>query len=158
MAERNRDEEAAPHGAVPLREQLRRLAEALVVEQQERVAAAVRVVAHGVRHAAAGLEPEQHRLVGRYAEDAAEHIERFSETVRRQRLSQMLSQAEDFARRRPALFPAGAVAGGLVIGRVLAGPVSGATTDGAHERHASRPPEADRAPAHDAAPAMEEVR
>jgi len=140
MAERVRDDDGAPRGAVPLGEQLRRLAEALVQEQQERVAAAVGVVAHGLRHAVAGLAPGERGLVGLYAEEAAAEIERLSETLRRQRLSAMMAQAEDFARRRPALFLAGAVAGGLVLGRVLA--------DSAAESHRqSAPSTGVRAPA-----------
>ncbi len=124
MAERGRDEGEAPSGDVPLREQLRRLAEAMVVQQQQRASAAVRAVAQGLRRAATGLEPEQNGLVGRYAEDAAAQIERFSETLRRQRLSEMLAQAEDFARRRPVLFLAGAAAGGFILGRMLTAPAS----------------------------------
>jgi len=157
MAERNGHEDAAPRAA-PLREQLRRLAEILVIEQQERVAAAVRLLAHSLRRTAADLEPEQHRLVGRYAEDAAAQFERFSETVRQQRLSGLMAQAERLARRQPALFLAGAAAAGFVLGRVLAAPARGnargyAMTGGELDPHAGYPPAA--APARDAAAVME---
>ena len=153
MAERDREEDAPPRGTASLREQLHRLAEALVVEQQERVAAAAGAVAHGLRHAAGRLEPEHQQLVGRYAEDAAAQIERFSETVRRQRLSEVLAQAEGFARRRPGLFLAGAVAGGFVLGRVLSAPASRA---GAGAKP-SKPSADASVAAHDIAQAMEEV-
>jgi len=57
-----------------------------------------------------------------YADRAAAQIDRLSETVRSRQFGEMVTDAEDFARRQPALFIAVAVAAGFVIGRLLARP------------------------------------
>lgn len=105
-----------------LSEQMRDAAESLLDEQKDRMASAVHGVADMLRRTADTLERENNAAAAHYADRAAAQIDRFSETVRNRQLGEMVATAEDFARRQPALFIAGAVAAGFVIGRLLARP------------------------------------
>jgi uncharacterized protein YukE len=105
-----------------LGEQMRGAAGSLLDEQQDRMASAVQGVADMLRRTAETLEREDNATAAHYADQAAAQIDRLSETVRSRRLGEMVTGAEAFARRQPALFIAGAVATGFVIGRLLARP------------------------------------
>jgi ElaB/YqjD/DUF883 family membrane-anchored ribosome-binding protein len=105
-----------------LGEQMRDAAASLLDEQKDRMAAAVQGIADMLRRTADTLERENNATAAHYADRAAAQINRFSETVRSRPFGEMVTGAEDFARRQPALFIAGAVAAGFVIGRLLARP------------------------------------
>jgi ElaB/YqjD/DUF883 family membrane-anchored ribosome-binding protein len=117
--------EAAQRGAVRVGDQVRQAAESLLREQKQRVADAVHGFADALRQAAGTFERDEKRMAARYVDQAAAQIDRFSETMRRQSLQDMLASAEDIARRQPALFLTGAVAIGFVVGRVLSRPSDG---------------------------------
>jgi ElaB/YqjD/DUF883 family membrane-anchored ribosome-binding protein len=119
--------EAVERGAVAVGDQLREAAESLLHEQKERVAEAAHGFADVLRQAAHSFEREQKRMAASYVDQAATQIDRFSETVRRQSLQDMLASAEDIARRQPALFLTGAVAIGFVVGRMLSRSGDGGT-------------------------------
>ncbi len=105
-----------------LSDQMREAAASLLDEQKDRMAAAVHGVADMLRRTADTLERENNATAAHYADRAAAQIDRLSETVRSRQFGEMVTAAEDFARRQPALFIAGAVAAGFVIGRLLARP------------------------------------
>ena len=105
-----------------LGEQMRDAAESLLDEQKERMAMAVQGVADMLRRTADTLERENNATAAGLADRAATQIDRLSETVRNRQLGEMVASTEDFARRQPALFIAGAVAAGFVLGRLLARP------------------------------------
>jgi ElaB/YqjD/DUF883 family membrane-anchored ribosome-binding protein len=105
-----------------LGEQMREAAQSLLDEQKERVAAAVHSIADMLRRTADTLESENNAAAADYAGRAAAQIDRFSATVREREFAEMVASTEAFARRQPALFVAGAVAAGFVIGRLLARP------------------------------------
>jgi ElaB/YqjD/DUF883 family membrane-anchored ribosome-binding protein len=86
------------------------------------MAAAVHGVADMLRRTADTLEHENNAAAARYAGRVAAQIDRFSTVVREREIGEMVASTEDFARRQPALFIAGAVAAGFVIGRLLARP------------------------------------
>src|SRR5690349_15351245 len=113
---------AAQRQVAQLGEQMRDAAESLVVEQKERMAAAVQGVADMLRRTADTLERENNATAAHYAGRVAAQIDRFSTAVREREIGEMVASTEDFARRQPALFIAGAVAAGFVIGRLLARP------------------------------------
>lgn len=120
-----------------LAEQMREAAQSLLDEQKERMAAAVHGVADALRRTADALERENNATAAHYAGRAAAQIDRFSETVRDRQFGEMVASAEDLARRQPALFVAGAVAAGFVIGRLLARPARRdyVTGEGFHAGH-----------------------
>jgi ElaB/YqjD/DUF883 family membrane-anchored ribosome-binding protein len=103
-----------------LGEQMRDAAETLVDEQKERMAVAVQGVADMLRRTADTLERENNATAAHYAGRVAAQIDRFSTTVREREIGEMVASTEAFARRQPALFIAGAVAAGFVLGRLLA--------------------------------------
>jgi ElaB/YqjD/DUF883 family membrane-anchored ribosome-binding protein len=112
----------ARRGAARVGEQLREAAQAALREQKDRAADTVHGLAEALRRTAGSFEREENRAIARYAEQAAAQVDRFSETVRAREIGDLLAEAEDFARRQPSLFLAGAVATGFVIGRILARP------------------------------------
>lgn len=105
-----------------LGEQMRDAAQSLIDEQKERMAAAVHDIADVLRRTADTLERENKVTAAHYAGRVAAQVDRFSATVREREFGEMVASTEDFARRQPALFIAGAVAAGFVIGRLLARP------------------------------------
>jgi ElaB/YqjD/DUF883 family membrane-anchored ribosome-binding protein len=116
---------SASQGAQRFGAQMRDAAQSVLNEQKGRVADVVHGLADALRRTAHTLEHEESPAVARYADQAAAQIDRFSETVRQRELADLLAGTEDFARRRPSLFVAGAVATGFVIGRLLARPSEG---------------------------------
>jgi hypothetical protein len=106
-----------------LGEQMRDAAASLIDEQKERMAMAVHGIADMLRRTADTLERENNATAAHYADRAAAQVDRLSETVRNRELGEMVASTEAFARRQPALFIAGAVAAGFVLGRLLARPV-----------------------------------
>ncbi|HZB92942.1 MAG TPA: hypothetical protein VE397_15955 [Stellaceae bacterium] len=137
---------SARQGAHRFGAQMREAAQSMLDEQKIRVADAVHGLADAFRRAADTLEQEQNRTVARYADQAAAQIDRLSASVRARDVADLLAEAEDFARRQPSLFFAGAVAAGFVIGRLIARPGDGggaargyAMTGGEHAYHAGEP-------------------
>jgi ElaB/YqjD/DUF883 family membrane-anchored ribosome-binding protein len=133
---------SARQGAQRFGAQMRDAAQSVLNEQKGRVADVVHDLAEALRRTADTLEREENPAVARYADQAAAQIDRFSETMRRREFADLLAGTEDFARRRPSLFIAGAVATGFVIGRLLARPSEGdsaprgyAMTGGEHAHH-----------------------
>jgi hypothetical protein len=98
---------------------VRNAAEDMLDERKERAADSVQGVAHALRRTAGDLKGEN-EAIARYAEQAADTVERFSSTVRERRFGDMIADLDDFARRQPTLFLVGAIAAGFVTGRFLA--------------------------------------
>jgi ElaB/YqjD/DUF883 family membrane-anchored ribosome-binding protein len=97
----------------------RSAAESLLEEQKRQVADRVSGVAKALHSAANSLEDSQNTLIARYVEQAAAQVADVSRMVRDRRWNEIAAETEDFARRRPTLFVAGAVAAGLLVGRLL---------------------------------------
>jgi hypothetical protein len=98
---------------------VRSAAEEMLEERKGRAAESVQGVAHALRRTAGDLKGEN-EAIARYAEQAADTVERFSSTVRERRFGDMIADLDDFARRQPTLFLVGAIAAGFVTGRFLA--------------------------------------
>jgi hypothetical protein len=98
---------------------VRNAAEEMLEERKERAAESVHGVADALRRTAGDLKGENETMA-RYAERAAETVERFSSTVRERRLGDMIGELDDLARRQPTLFLVGAIAAGFITGRFLA--------------------------------------
>jgi hypothetical protein len=98
---------------------VRNAAEEMLEERKERAAESVQGVADALRRTAGNLKSEN-ETIARYAEQAAETVARFSDTVRERRLGDMVADLDDFARRQPTLFLVGAVAAGFIAGRFMA--------------------------------------
>lgn len=118
--------EYARGAAAEARQQASRLADeaqqrarSLIEQQKVTAADAVHGWASALRTTARQLEEQEQGMSGRYAEWAADGIDRISRSLREQDLDALVHQVEDFARRQPALFLGGAVALGFLASRFL---------------------------------------
>ncbi len=119
---RERPREAVRARAGSIGEQLRQAGESLLLEQKQRAADAVHAFAEAFRHAAQALHHQQKPLAARYAEQVAERVDGFSRGVRDRDWREAVATAENYARRQPALFLAGAMTLGFLAARLLAPP------------------------------------
>jgi hypothetical protein len=94
-------------------------ATAQLSSQKDRATDGLGSVAQAVRQTTQHLRDNQNDTVARYAEQAAEQIERFSERLRNKDVGELMNDAQQLARRQPALFVGGAFAIGLLGARFL---------------------------------------
>jgi hypothetical protein len=87
--------------------------------QKNRATDGLGTVAHAVRETTQRLRDDNHETVARYAEQAAEQIERFSQGLRNKDVGELMHDAQRLARRQPALFVGGAFTLGLLGARFL---------------------------------------
>jgi hypothetical protein len=104
--------------------------------QKERATNGLGGVAQAVRQTAQPLRDNQQDVIAQYAEKAADQIERLSAQLRDKDVSELVSDAQRFARRQPAVFIGAAFALGIVTARFLKSSGSAATT---HSRGNSTP-------------------
>lgn len=124
--------ERLEQGAVQQAQRVRQTANEKKAELAERV----RRVGSAVRETGERLRDED-RVVGRYADIAAERIERAARYIGDADPRAALQDIERFARRRPAVFFGGAFLVGLALGRFFKSSRGGATTRGRGETYDS---------------------
>ncbi len=76
-------------------------------------------VANAVRQTGQTLRERDQAPIGNVADQAAEQVERAAGYLRGRDANQLLRDAEDFARRQPAIFLGGALAAGWFVARFL---------------------------------------
>jgi hypothetical protein len=92
----------------------------LVTQQKERVAGQLGSLAGALREAGQKLdEKDGDKGFGRYAGRAAEQVDRVSNYLRGHELTDVIRDAETFARRRPDVFLGGTFLAGLLLARFL---------------------------------------
>lgn len=87
--------------------------------QKKRAADGLGEVAQALHETARHLGPSDSSVTARYADMAAEQVERMAQFLRSSDWKDMAGDAERFARRQPALFLGGAMAAGFVLARFL---------------------------------------
>lgn len=90
-----------------------------IEERKSLLAENVGGMANAVRGAAEQFDEHGNAAVADYIHRAADGLERLSETVRSRDLSSLMGDAEEFARRQPAVFIGAGVAVGFVLARFL---------------------------------------
>jgi hypothetical protein len=98
---------------------IRDTAAAQLNSQKDKATQGLGTVASAVRESTQNLRSQQHDVAARYVEQAADQIERFSSRLREKDVMELLSDAQQLARRRPALFVGAAFALGLIGARFL---------------------------------------
>ena len=98
---------------------VRERATAQLATQKDKATDGLGSVARAVRDTTQHLRTNQHETVAQYAEKAADQIERFSQRLKEKDVSELLNDAQQLARRQPALFIGGAFALGLLGARFL---------------------------------------
>jgi hypothetical protein len=99
--------------------QARQQAKAQAASQKERAADSLGSVAQALRQSSQQLREQDRGTLAQYTEKAADQVERFSGSLRNKDVNQLLSEAENFARRQPGVFLGGAFAVGLLAARFL---------------------------------------
>lgn len=106
--------------------------------QKDKATDGLGTVAHAFRETTNKLRSDNHDVVARYAEQAADQIERLSQRLKNKDVGELFNDAQQLARRRPALFVGGAFAVGLLGARFLkssAQPDDEYSTSGVYSRN-----------------------
>jgi len=100
-------------------EQAKQQATSQLESQKRRAVDSLVTVAQALRQTGEQLEQQEQGAVGGYVEQAAERVERVTNHLRSHDVPELLAQTQDFARRQPGLFVAGALALGFLGARFL---------------------------------------
>jgi exonuclease VII large subunit len=106
-------------GTAGIAGRVREQAAAQLSKQKERATDGLGSVADAVRGTTEQLRNNQHDKVAQFAEQAAQQIDRLSERLRNKDVTELLDDAQQLARRRPAMFVGGAFAIGLLGARFM---------------------------------------
>src|SRR5829696_5247772 len=87
--------------------------------QKDRATDGIGSVAQAVRQSTQHLRDNQHDTIAQYVEQAANQLERFSTRLKEKDVSELLRDAQQLAKRRPAVFIGSAFAIGLLGARFL---------------------------------------
>jgi hypothetical protein len=107
------------HEAERLSGEARAKGRALLQDQQHIMADQVGGLAEALQHTAQHLQEQNRGVVAQYAGEAAQGLERFSQTLRERDINTIMGQVEDFARRQPAVFIGSAALLGFLAARFL---------------------------------------
>jgi hypothetical protein len=98
---------------------IRDTAAAQLNSQKDKATQGLGTVASAVRESTQNLRSQQHDVAARYVEQAADQIDRLSARLREKDVAELLNDAQQLARRRPAIFIGAAFAIGLLGARFL---------------------------------------
>lgn len=106
-----------PAGGAGLMDKVKDGAVSQLSTQKDRATDGIGSVVQAVRQSTQQLRDQQHDTIAQYVDQAAAQLERFSKTLKEKNISELLDDAQRFARRNPALFIGGAFAVGLLSAR-----------------------------------------
>lgn len=89
--------------------------------QRDRATDGLGIISQAVRQSTHQLRGEEHHVIARYVERAADQMDLLSEHLRDRDVGDLLGDLQRLARRRPAVFVAGAFALGFIGGRFIKG-------------------------------------
>lgn len=98
---------------------VRETASAQLASQKDRATDGLGSVVQAVRQSTQQLRDQQHDTLAQYVEQAANHLERFSQGLKNKDINELLTDAQQMARRQPALFIGSAFAIGLLGARFI---------------------------------------
>jgi hypothetical protein len=87
--------------------------------QKDRATDGIGSVVDAVRQSTQHLRDNQHDTIAQYVDQAAGQLERWSNQLKEKNVGELLQEAQQLARRRPAVFIGGAFAVGLLGARFL---------------------------------------
>lgn len=111
--------EQAKQKAGEMKDEVRDRAVAAAEEQRPMVAERTDHFASALRSAGETLRQQDEQRFGKFADEAAEQVERFSDRLRREDVPGMVSDLENAGRRNPGKFLGGTFAAGMMLGRFL---------------------------------------
>jgi hypothetical protein len=113
------DQQNNQTGGSGLMDRVREGANTQLSTQKNRATDGIGSVAQAVRQTTQHLRAQQHDTIARYVDQAADQLERVSERLRQKDVGELLQDAQQFARRQPAVFIGSAFAIGLLGARFL---------------------------------------
>ena len=99
-------------------QQVQQLAETNVSSQKQRVSDTLDAVAQTLRDSGEGVRDQQPQIAS-VVDQAAQRVEKFSTFIRDRDVNELVSEAENFARREPLIFLGGALAVGFIAARFV---------------------------------------
>ena len=102
-----------------LMDKVRQGATSQLSTQKNRATDGIGTVAQAVRQTSQQLRTQQHDTIANYIDQAANQLEQFSTRLRDKDISELMRDAQQFARRQPAVFIGSAFAIGLLGARFL---------------------------------------
>jgi hypothetical protein len=102
-----------------LMDKVRQGATSQLSTQKNRATDGIGTVAQAVRQASQQLRTQQHDTIANYIDQAANQLEQFSTRLRDKDVGELVRDAQQFARRRPAVFIGSAFALGVLGARFL---------------------------------------
>jgi hypothetical protein len=87
--------------------------------QKERATEGLGSIATAVRQSSQPLRDNKQDMIAEYVEKAADQLEQFSTRLRERDVKDLVNDAQQFARRRPALFVGAAFVAGVAAARFL---------------------------------------
>ncbi len=119
---RQRSQEMAQQGqqkASEYAEQGREQAKGQIATQKERASSELQGISRALRQTGDQLREQDQDSIGQYAEQAADQVGRLSDFLSEKDSEQLISEVEDFARHRPAIFLGAAFVVGAAAARFL---------------------------------------
>jgi hypothetical protein len=110
-----------PRDARSIAEEAKQAASSVLSEQQHAAASGLGDFAGALRKAAREMGDGRQPTASRFAEYAADGLERVSGTLRNKDLNGLMQDVESFARRQPVAFLGAAIAAGFLAARFLKG-------------------------------------
>jgi hypothetical protein len=111
--------ERVQHEAQRLTQQAKDQGQAMFQEQKLAMAEQVSGLASALHNTAEHLKTQDQRAMAQYTEQAAEGLQRFSQTLKDRDLGSLMSQVENFARHQPGAFIGSAALLGFMAARFL---------------------------------------
>jgi hypothetical protein len=100
-------------------DRVKQSATAQLSSQKTRATDSLGSVATAVRESGRPLRDNQHPVMAEFVEGAAERLEQWSTRLRERDVNELVRDAQQFARQRPALFIGAAFAAGIATARFL---------------------------------------
>jgi hypothetical protein len=108
-----------PEGGTGIMDRVREGATSQLSAQKDRATDGIGSVAQAVRQSTQHLRDNQHETIAQYVEQSANQLEQFSSRLKEKDVSELLRDAQDLAKKRPAVFIGSAFAIGLIGARFL---------------------------------------
>jgi hypothetical protein len=111
------DQEKSSTGGTGIMEKVREGATTQLSTQKDRATDGIGTVAQAVRQTTQQLRDQHHETIAHYIDEAANQLEQFSTRLRDKDVGELVRDAQQFAKRRPAVFIGSAFAIGLLGAR-----------------------------------------
>jgi len=113
------DQQNSSTGNTGLMDKVRQGATSQLGTQKNKATDGIGTVAQAVRQASQQLRTQQHETIASYIDQAANQLEQFSTRLRDKDVGELVPDAQQFAKRQPAVFIGSAFAIGLLGARFL---------------------------------------